>query len=609
MQTSPPSVGNRVRLNPLDYTVNSVAYNSGYIDLASVEPSLGLPTGYTFTELNSAYYFPIFGISNSYLTSRKFTGVESLVFKNKNLGINNPNPTFNVDVSGSIRAINAQVDTLQVDNLIGNDSLTVVYPNGVFFNTPAVFNYTTTIDNLTAESVTTSNLNADNLIYNNTLTEVYNLVSSEISNDLNIHANLTANNIFANNSISSVNINSINSNFNTLSVGNSAIIQHNLSVTNNVYANHVYGKIAIDDSSQLFYNQNNQLSISKIKDYYFAIRPSDSYSTDDINIARSLSGPMDDGSIEESYVLKPYFKNVQAVIDYVYTNGIYGNNLVIWLDEDIIAGENKANRYTQDNSGNYAGCTVTGNLSAAFYSTEYLQNNLTALYNAGLRGGDYIWTKDTNSLINGKFYYIELYPINFNNITIQGRYEIGSTINQNSLKYYSTWRPFTYAPRKITFRTYVCSDITTPFRNFNTDLGSWSNVYTKTPIQGRQVQFNQSQSTNLTLNNLCFEFDTNSMDSTGLVFYNGNNTIQNITVALQGPGIYSYGAINVESEYANVVICGTPLLDPYYLGTDIYGNTVWNTWNNYGYSDPNYFPGYGLIVEPQQHLPGIVLEL
>jgi hypothetical protein len=418
MSTSPPSVGNRVRLNPLDYTINSVAYTTGYIDLPSVEPSLGLPTGYTFTETGSAYYFPIFGISNSYLNSRKFTGNESLVYKNKNLGIINPNPTYNVDISGSIKSINAYIDTLQLNKLVGEDSLSVNFPNGVIFNTPVIFNYNTNVNNLIANNISTYNLNADNLIYSNTITQVHNLVSAQISQNLNISANLTANNIFATNSISSVNLDAINSKFNSLTVDNNILIQNNLNVSNNVYANNIYGKIVIDDSSQLYYNQYNQLSISKIKNYYFAIRPSDSYSTDDINIARSLTGPKDDGSIEESYVLKPYFKNVQAVIDYVYTNGIYGNNLTIWIDEDIIAGENKANMYTPDNSGNYAGCTTTGNLSAAFYSTEFLQNNLPALYNAGLRGGDYIWTKDVNSTINGQFYYIELYPINFNNIAM-----------------------------------------------------------------------------------------------------------------------------------------------------------------------------------------------
>jgi hypothetical protein len=596
MSTSPPSVGNRVRLNPLEYTLNSVAYTTGYIELASVEPSLGIPTGYTFTEVGSAYYFPIFGISNTYAKSRKFTGNNSLIYKNKNLGINNPNPTYNVDISGTLRATDATVATLQVTNLVGQNSLTVNFPNGVTFNTPVIFNYNVNINDIFANNISTYNLNAENLIYSNTITEVNNLVSADISEDLNISANLTATNIFATNSISSVSLNAVNSNFNSVIVDGGINVKNNLNVENNVYANNIYGKIAIDDSSQLYYNENNQLSISKIKDYWFAIRPSDSYSTDNINVARTLNGPKDDGSDEESYVLKPYFKNVQAVIDYVYTNGIYGNNLTIWVDEDIIAGENRANRYTEDNSGYYAGCTVTGNLSAAFYSTEFIQNALPSLYEAGLRGGDYIWCKDTNSIINGQFYYIELYPINFNNINIQGRYEIGSYINSNGTKLYSTSRPFNFSPRKITFRTYICSDTSLPFRSFNTDPNSWLDVYTKSSVQGRQVQFNQSQSVFLNLINLCFEFNTNSCDSSGLIFYNGNNRINNVTVALQGTGIYSYGAINVESEYANVEIRGSYLLDPFYLGYDIFGNSVWNTWNNFGFSDPNYFPGYGLAI-------------
>jgi hypothetical protein len=610
MSTSPPSVGNRVKLDPLSYTINNVAYNSGYIELATVEPSLGLPNGFTYTETGSSYYFPVFGIANSYINSRRFTGNDSLVFRNKNLGINNPNPTYNIDVSGSVRANTGFFNEIQVNSIIGSEILTFQSQNEIRFQSPVYFDDLVYFKNIVSDSITTPQLNADTLEYQNTLVEVYNLVSADISTNLNISANLTASNIFANNSLSANSIRAVNSNFDSLQLNNGNI-QNNLNVANDVYANNLYGKVQIDDSSQLFYNQNNKLSVYKIKDYYFVIRPSDSYSTDNINIARTLDGPTDGGTIGDNVILKPFFKNVQAVIDYVYTNGIYGNNLYIWLDEDITAGENRPNAFTEDKSGKYSGCTVTGNISATFLSNEYLQTELTPFYNAGLRAGDYIWAKDNGSDFTGTFYYIKLYPINFNNITIQGRYEIGSVTNELGLKEYTTWKPFNFPVRTILFRTYICVDTNIPFGSFsNTGPSTWSEVYTRTKIEGRQVQFNQSQPVTLTLKNLHFSFETNCVDSGGLVFYDGTTNIQNVTVALKGYGVYPYGALTLESEYANVNICGTPLLDPYFVNFDSNGQSAWNKWNSYGFTDPNYFPGYGLAIigNPSPGIYGTIIN-
>jgi hypothetical protein len=597
MSSSPPSVGNRVKLDPLSFTINNVAYNSGYIELATVEPSLGLPNGFTNTQIGSSYYFPVFGIADSYLNSRRFTGNDSLVFKNKNLGINNPDPTYNVDVSGTIRANVGFFEAVNVNSIVGSETLTFQAQNGIRFQTPVYFDDVVYFKDIISDNVTASQINANILEYQNTLVQVYNLASADISTNLNISANLTASNIFANNSLLANNVQAVNSNFDSLQLNN-AIVQNDVNVINDVYANRLYGKVQIDDSSQLFYNANNELSVSKIKDYYFVIRPSDSYSTDNINIARTLDGPKDDGTIEDNNILKPFFKNVQAVIDYIYTNGIYGNNLYIWIDEDITAGEDRPNEFTPDRSGQYSGCTVTGNISATFLSNEYLINNLPAFYeNAGLRGGDYIWAKNNNADLTGTFYYIELYSINFNNIVIQGRYEIGTFTNNNGLKQYTTWKPFNYPVRTILFRTYICTDPSIPFGSFdNTGGNTWTEVNTRTKVEGRQVQFNQSQPVNLTLRNLYFAFETNCVDSTGLVFYDGTSNIQNVTVALKGYGVYPYGALSIESEYANVNICGTPLLDPYFVNYNSIGQSAWNQWSSYGFDNPNYFPGYGLAI-------------
>jgi hypothetical protein len=596
MSTSPPSVGNRYRLNPLDYNVNSTAYNTGYIEIGAVEPSLGLPTGYSLFESNSSYYFPVFGIANSYLNSRKFSGNDSLIIRNKKLGINNPNPTYNVDISGNLRASDAYITNLNASNLYGNDTLVVNYAKGVSFNSDVYFNATTYTNKLTANNITTFSLNAGIFNYITKNVSTYILNSLYATNDVSITANLTANNVYSSNKLTTQNLSSNNSFIGQVS-STKITVNNDVNVKNDIYANNFYGKIAIDESSPLYYNNQNQLSVSTNKNYYFVIRPSDSYSTDDINIARTINGPTD-GVSTDSNTLKPYFKNIQPVIDYIYTNGIFGNNLTIWVDEDIVAGENKANAWTSDSSGSYSGCSYTGNISSAFYSSEYLQAVYPDLYYSGIKGGDFIWPKNNSADISGEYFYINLYPLKFNNINIQGRYELGTYVNNDLTKYYSTWRPFNFAPRKITCRTYICSNSAVPFNNFyGTDYNTWTDVYTKSSVIGRPIQFNQSQLVNLSINNLCFEIYTNSIDSSGLVFYNGNNNLSNITVALLGNGIYTYGALNVESELATINICGNNLLDPYYLTTNIYGNKNWNTWSTgYGFNDPNYYPGYGLAI-------------
>ena len=595
MASSPSSVGNRIKLDPLTNNINSVAYNSGYIELATVEPSLGLPTGFTYTEQNSAYYFPVFGISDSYLNSRKFTGNDSLLIKNGNLGINNPNPTYNVDISGNIKADDGYIVNLNTSYLYGDNTLTFNYPKGIIFNSDVIFNSLTVFNNLSARSIETFYLNAAVFNYRTKIINVYEVNSLNVSFNTNINASLTANNLVVNDNINTSKLSADNSYIRALSADN-IFVKNDLVVNRSIRATNSYGKIEIDDSSALYYNNQNQLSLSVNKNYYFAIRPSDGYSTDDINIARSVNG-ISDGGYEEPYVLKPYFKNIQAVIDFAYTNGIFGNNLVIWVDEDIIAGENKANNFTVDDSGNYTGCTINGNVSSAFYSSEYLRDNHANLYFNGIKGGDFIWPKNNNVDMVGQYYYINLYPLKFNNITIQGRYELGTYVNSDFSKYYSTWKPFNFAPRKISFRTYICSNPEIPFNSFdNTDADTWTNVYTKNSVIGRPVQFNQSQSVNLNIINLCFEFFNNSIDSSALVFYNGNSNLSNVTVSLLGKGIYTYGALNVESELATVHVCGGNHLDPYYLTSNSFNVKAWNTWLDYGYSNPNYFPGYGLAI-------------
>ena len=75
-------------------------------------------------------------------------------------------------------------------------------------------------------------------------------------------------------------------------------------------------------------------------------------------------------------------------------------------------------------------------------------------------------------------------------------------------------------------------------------------------------------------------------------FYNGNNVLSNVTVALLGPAIYTYGAINLNSQPTKVTLNGDYLVDPFY------STTTWSlsSWIGIGFSSPEIYPGYGLAI-------------
>jgi hypothetical protein len=613
MQTHPPSIGNNVKLNPLDIAVDSLAYKNNFISLKAAEPSLGLPSGYTLTQKNSVHYFPVFAIANSYLESRKFTGSDNLTFVNKNLGYNTQNPTFNIDISGTFHALSAYIENLSANYIIpasGSNTLTFNYEK-VNFNTNVYFNNDTFVKNITSNNLFTEFLSANEKI-TTTIYEIYQLTGAYVDHDVIIAGNLTATNVFAVSSIITPFLSAASAYFVSLTAIN-ATITNNLSVGGNVYANKIYGKIDIDPFSQLYYNNNNQLSINPNQDYVFAVRPSDEYSTDDINMPRTLNGDWWSNYnqiLEDVNVSKPYFKNLQPVFDYIYKNGILGNSLTIYIDEDIIEGELKINgeypyaTTPYDNSGSYAGCTTKGNLSAGFYSTEWLGSNYPNLTAAGIFGGDFLWGYDNNVDMKGTFSYVDIPPIKFQNINIYGRYEIGSITRNDGFKYYSlSGRRFTDPPKKISFRTYVCSEPRLAYGTFTNQVSTWKSVKTKNSIQGRSVSFKHD--TNLSLNNLCFEFNTNSNDYTGLLFYDGQTRISNVTISLLGNGVYTYGALNLNSPNCYFHVCGTPLGDP-----SVFNPTNWNNWSysGYNYGTPNYYPGYGIAIvgNPNASEPTIV---
>lgn len=595
MQTKPPSISNSVKLDPLEAATESLAYNSGYISLNKVEPSLGLPVGYTLTQTNSVYYFPVFGINESLFNSRKFTGIDSIVLVNKNLGFNTINPIFNVDINGTLHALSAFFDNLSASVIVpsnGSNTLSFDY-NNVIFNSDVYFTNETFAKEITATSLYTDFLSSKKEI-STTIYLAYVLSGALVTGNVNIAGSVSAASFYAATAVLTPYISAINASFVNLTASNTTVI-NTLSVGRDLYANRIFGKIDYDPFSPLYYNSKNQLSINTNRNYVFAIRPSDEYSTDNINIPRTINGDWwsSYGSVhEDSDVSKPYFKSLQPIFDYVYKNGIEGNNLTIYIDEDIIEGENKVNYFTTDASGSYAGCTVTGNLTAAYYSTEYLGSNYPYLTAAGIMGGDFLWGYDNNSDINGVFSYIDVPPINFKSIDVHGRWNIGPSTRTNGTSYYTiSGRQYNQAPRKISFRTYICADPRLGFNTFTNYASTWTTPKTKTAVQGRQVSFKHD--TNLSLNNLCFEFNTNSIDSTGLVFYNGQTRLSNITVALLGKGIYSYGALNLHSVDTYVHVCGSQLGDP-----TRFTPTNWNNWTyaGYNYESPNIYPGYGLCI-------------
>lgn len=99
-QSEPQTVGNQFELNSLSVNTNQNAYNYNFIDIRSVEPSLGLPNVNNKNNDYTIYYFPVFSTVNNYSDSRKTT-YQNLYYYNNNLGIGTI-PNQPLTVSGNI---------------------------------------------------------------------------------------------------------------------------------------------------------------------------------------------------------------------------------------------------------------------------------------------------------------------------------------------------------------------------------------------------------------------------------------------------------------------------------------------------------------------------
>jgi hypothetical protein len=106
MSQQPISVGENFKLKSLsDPTINLNAYYQGFVNIDSVEPSLGLPSNNTFTSPNSTYYFPVVTVHPTYGSSRKFTNNANLLTINKNnIGVGTATPNSKLTVVGDISA-------------------------------------------------------------------------------------------------------------------------------------------------------------------------------------------------------------------------------------------------------------------------------------------------------------------------------------------------------------------------------------------------------------------------------------------------------------------------------------------------------------------------
>lgn len=643
---SPPLISGYVKLTRFAQIKIDKAYEDGFISLRTAEPSLGTPQGRTTrTEPGSAYYFPIFGIGTTYGASRKFTGNDTLMMRDKKIGFNNPFPTFSFDISGSIRGLEAELTTLSSSRLLpspGTNTLNISYPQGVFIDSNVQATGNLQVKDITATNVFITNLlSANTLINDNTIIRTLTLTAAAINTDISVAGNISATNIFATSAIYTPTVvasSIISTNFNT----NNMTVTNELSVVNDIYVNNIFGKIAIDPTSALIYNSNNQLTYSGSLDYTFFVHPTDKYATDDINTVRSPDGLYDTDVLHPDSVngFKPCFQTLKGLFEYVQRSGIFGNNLYIRIFGDVVNGEQRKNNgaVPNDPSGTYSSLTTRiGNLTSAFFSFEWLGSRYPHLTAAGIKGGEFVWSNDGQDMF-GEIVGLELQNINFNTLNIFGDQNIGTLRNRNTpktpvekavftgsgsgaeetpfyvkqdgtpLDFYYNRRLFNFPPTNIASRLYVwggnpLSGWNARNATFAAPASSWLELNTRNTITYTPISLNASPTLVIRLYDVCLEIDSNAYKNRGIYNQKGALEVTGTTITLLGNSIYTNGAITLDGNQTKLILDITrPSTNPVFL----------ETWDRISSSDVvelgvlqpdgelfntiNHFPQYGLAI-------------
>lgn len=558
-----------------DYVKTNQSTNTGLSFVAPINSS---------THKLSTYYFPLNAKTSKYNESRRFTGDDSLTLSKNNLAYNILDPKYNLDVNGTFRSLSAYIETLSTNRLVGSE---LFFEEFDFINFDMKINDRRFIFNsLTANEVFVTSLSSNSSVY------VYipetqdrvNEIFSTITWDVTAGGKLSAYNIFVKDKSITPFVSSHTSKFYNLSATDFTV-NYDLS-SNFIFTEKINSFVDIDEKSFLYY-KDKSLSTRLSSVYYFGVKPSDTFSTDNIGIVRSLSGSWDgsNGSIIENLpVLKPYFKNIKQVFDYVEKYGLFGEELNILIYEDILQ-----KNFNTDNTISESGCITKGNLKARYFDVNALP---VFMRNANFKSGDYIWADNTQAEVSGKVYYWHVDRLNFNNLNMLGMYEIGSLKNTGGILEYSFEKPFNVPPRKITFRAYVSNNRLLNAGNFGGDVSTWSTLYTKPSANTffRPIHFNGDEM-DVNIKNLCFEFDSNANDTTCLFFKTGESYLSNVTVAALGSANYAYGAILAWPK-SSVYIRGTEQIDPHLLTP-----ARWEQWSSVpGAKSQTYYPGYGLAI-------------
>jgi hypothetical protein len=540
------------------------------------------------TDPLSSYYF--LGVAApetlEYKNSKRFTGNDTFFLNKNKISYNELNPKYDFDVNGDFHSLSAYFETLSANFFIGS-SLNITDFEFVNFNADVSGNKSWIMNYLSADKVFVTSLCSTSTVIIDL--SVPSICANEVFSSLNWNVTaggyLSAYSVNVRNKLITPYITARNSLFQNITA-ETFNVNTRLSSLSSIYGNDIHGFIQIDPT-YFYYNDENLLTTRLSAVYFLGVKPSDSFSSDNTNLVRTISGAWDGQNgftIETFPVLKPYFKNIKQALKYVEKQCLCGDELNIMIYDDILQ-----NNINDDGTISSQGCEYSGNIDVRYYSTA---NVPQFLKDAGLKAGDYVWNKHNYSETTGKISYWSIDRLNFSNLNIYGMYEIGSLINFDSRKLYTNIKPFNIAPRKISFRTYVCTNTSLPLGSFGSNSNDFKNLYYDPvgKIELRPIKFNNDEM-DVNIHNLCFEFETNANDSTCLYFKSGRSYLSNVTVAALNNGNYAYGAI-LAWPNSTVYICGEPQIDPWLLSP-----SRWDSWISLPTAKNQvYYPGYGLAL-------------